>query len=480
MASGSGNGQPPEVPRGLIDRRGAPAGKGRLPSFRGFRDLTLGGVPKRAFVPNIPVRREKSAPVKIVMPVSHEKLNKLFCCHVFSDVNIVNNSWRSMKRIVERHIFVYYRSSGVTVTFTTIGVLIATHHCLKFHRHLHRCKTQQWSSEQADTKPRDKSKDRSGRGRGRGRGGRGRGRGRGASNVVQTHSIFEQAPAVQKRAPETSHFSARWGGGGGGGGGGVRKSGGGGEGSDAIKAWKFEDSGDSDTKNQGLLDVLDSNSRISNGSEEDDDLNPIPLPTVQVAEREVKKEELQPVSSTTIKQEIVDDEMPSASDEQRQQTSHSEENLPPKDKLNMQPAELLMEAHKSGEEILAFVHLPDTLPGLPLEPQKPVTPAGTSSKDAPKQEEEEEDRSSKSALRNFSEGYMGKMRIRRSGKVELVLGDHVMDVSSGVPTTALHELVTIHTETEEPSMTVLGNIMHKMVITPNFTSILQAIHSEKS
>ncbi|KAL8578785.1 hypothetical protein ACOMHN_045773 [Nucella lapillus] len=81
---------------------------------------------------------------KIVMPVSHEKLNKLFCCHVFSDVNIVNNSWRSTKRIVEHHIFVYYRSSRVTVTFTTIGVLIATHHCLKFHRHLHRCKTQQW------------------------------------------------------------------------------------------------------------------------------------------------------------------------------------------------------------------------------------------------------------------------------------------------------------------------------------------------
>ncbi|KAL8624264.1 hypothetical protein ACOMHN_027570 [Nucella lapillus] len=46
---------------------------------------------------------------KIVMPVSHEKLNKLFCCHVFSDVNIINNSWRSTKRIVERHIFVYYR-----------------------------------------------------------------------------------------------------------------------------------------------------------------------------------------------------------------------------------------------------------------------------------------------------------------------------------------------------------------------------------
>ncbi|KAL8610324.1 hypothetical protein ACOMHN_041138 [Nucella lapillus] len=53
------------------------------------------------------------------MPVSHEKLNKLFCCHVFSDVNIINNSWRSTKRIVDRHIFVYYRSSRQqTMEFT--------------------------------------------------------------------------------------------------------------------------------------------------------------------------------------------------------------------------------------------------------------------------------------------------------------------------------------------------------------------------
>lgn len=33
----------------------------RLPSLRGPRDLTLGGVPKKVFAPNIPVRKDKSA-----------------------------------------------------------------------------------------------------------------------------------------------------------------------------------------------------------------------------------------------------------------------------------------------------------------------------------------------------------------------------------------------------------------------------------
>ena len=50
--SGGGN-----IPRGLIGRRGTPAGKGaRLPSIRAPRDLTLGGVRKKTFTPNLAAR----------------------------------------------------------------------------------------------------------------------------------------------------------------------------------------------------------------------------------------------------------------------------------------------------------------------------------------------------------------------------------------------------------------------------------------
>ncbi|GFT49569.1 uncharacterized protein NPIL_690111 [Nephila pilipes] len=66
--------QPPEdkkpdfssFPRGAIGLKGLPVGRNaRLPSIRTPRDLTLGAQPKRTFMPNIPVRREK----KVVDPI---------------------------------------------------------------------------------------------------------------------------------------------------------------------------------------------------------------------------------------------------------------------------------------------------------------------------------------------------------------------------------------------------------------------------
>lgn len=35
------------------------------------------------------------------------------------------------------------------------------------------------------------------------------------------------------------------------------------------------------------------------------------------------------------------------------------------------------------------------------------------------------------SLDHFSEGYVGKLRVRKSGKAELVLGDIVLDVTMG-------------------------------------------------
>ncbi|KFM80160.1 DNA-directed RNA polymerase III subunit RPC4, partial [Stegodyphus mimosarum] len=48
------------IPRGAIGIKGLPISRNtRLPSIRSPRDLMLGAQPKRTFVPNIPVRREK-------------------------------------------------------------------------------------------------------------------------------------------------------------------------------------------------------------------------------------------------------------------------------------------------------------------------------------------------------------------------------------------------------------------------------------
>lgn len=46
-------------------------------------------------------------------------------------------------------------------------------------------------------------------------------------------------------------------------------------------------------------------------------------------------------------------------------------------------------------------------------------------------------------LSDFSEGFMGKLQIRKSGKVQLVLGDITMDVSEGAAFSFL-QVQTIH------------------------------------
>jgi hypothetical protein len=43
----------------------------------------------------------------------------------------------------------------------------------------------------------------------------------------------------------------------------------------------------------------------------------------------------------------------------------------------------------------------------------------------------------KCSLEDFSEGFLGKMRVRKSGKTELVLGNVIFDVSMGVPASFL-------------------------------------------
>ncbi|XP_066304272.1 DNA-directed RNA polymerase III subunit RPC4-like [Branchiostoma lanceolatum] len=56
-ASGASGNVTPSSP--LVARRGRGAPR-RLPSIRSPRDLTLGGVPKKTFTPNIPVRKERN------------------------------------------------------------------------------------------------------------------------------------------------------------------------------------------------------------------------------------------------------------------------------------------------------------------------------------------------------------------------------------------------------------------------------------
>lgn len=78
-----------------------------------------------------------------------------------------------------------------------------------------------------------------------------------------------------------------------------------------------------------------------------------------------------------------------------------------------------------------------------------------------------------SVLSLFSEGCLGKLQIRRSGRVVLRLGDISMDVSQGTAFSFLQQLVSVRlSEGRSGDMMVLGNVHHKLVLSPDFHTLL--------
>lgn len=146
-------------------------------------------------------------------------------------------------------------------------------------------------------------------------------------------------------------------------------------------------------------------------------------------------------------------------------------------------AELLRELSLTQEEELLFLQLPDTLPGQP--PTQDIKPIKTEvqSEDGQmvvvKQEKDREARLAENActLADLTEGQVGKLLIRKSGKVQLLLGKVTLDVTMGTACSFLQELVSVGLgDSRTGEMTVLGHIKHKLVCSPDFESLLDHKH----
>ncbi|XP_026206691.1 RNA_pol_Rpc4 domain-containing protein isoform X2 [Anabas testudineus] len=148
-------------------------------------------------------------------------------------------------------------------------------------------------------------------------------------------------------------------------------------------------------------------------------------------------------------------------------------------------AELLQELSLSSREELFFMQLPDCMPGkasaqvdhsavstTEKHPKKDIKseykrPAGLQAQEAAVKE-------GCPVLSQFPEGFLGKLRIRRSGKMELKLGDIVMDVCEGAASSFLQQLVSVClSDGRTGDMMVLGNVHHKLVLSPDFQALLR-------
>ncbi|KAK2902299.1 hypothetical protein Q8A73_012045 [Channa argus] len=302
----------------------------------------------------------------------------------------------------------------------------------------------------------------------RGRGPRDRGRGRGRPEVIQSHSIFEQGPAdmmMKKRGGYESERDAPS----------VGPS-------PIINIKKEKRETEEETKE--ILRSLNRDNFIDDPCLRSEQRScPVQLPlavsgwgfkeefsniAIKIEKADDYCDPMEPI--VEIKQEPEDIEIKKSEAAFRPPSLPEPEVLP----------NLLHKWSLCKDDKLFFMQLPDSLPGQPpTKEHRPVktevqTEDGQSvlMKTEP-QEEGPEDNSCN--LKDLREGLIGKMLVRKSGRIQLILGQVIFDVSLGTSCSFLQELVSIGTEGRTGDLTVLGKVEHKIVCSPDFEALLQSI-----
>ena len=97
-------------------------------------------------------------------------------------------------------------------------------------------------------------------------------------------------------------------------------------------------------------------------------------------------------------------------------------------------------------------------------------------------------------LDNLSEGYLGKLQLRKSGKVQLWINNVLFDVDIGTQVGFLQELYSVDcveppaaTEQEQDNSTInkgnmtnLGRVRNRVVVTQAWKDLFQATNAEES
>ncbi|XP_034025797.1 DNA-directed RNA polymerase III subunit RPC4 [Thalassophryne amazonica] len=296
----------------------------------------------------------------------------------------------------------------------------------------------------------------------RGRGQRDRGRGRGRPEVIQSHSIFEQGPGEEMMKRKVSYESER----------------------DApnvgpspiinIKKEKRE----TEEETKEILRKLERDNFVDDPCLKSEQRScPVQLPLAvsgwgfkeEFSKASVKIEKVEEDCSfmrpaAEVKRELEESEIPA---------SFKPPPLPEPDVL----PDLLNRVILSSQEELLFMQLPDSLPGQPPTREHRPVKTEVQSEDGQsvllKTESQEEPDDNSCNLKDLREGLIGKMLVRKSGRVQLILGQVILDVSLGASCSFLQELVSVGTDGRSGDLTVLGHVKHKMVCSPDFEALLE-------
>ncbi|NXT84078.1 RPC4 polymerase, partial [Zapornia atra] len=305
----------------------------------------------------------------------------------------------------------------------------------------------------------------------------GHGRGRGRPEVIQSHSIFEQGPAEMMKkkagswdkAVDMPDFGP----------------------SHIINIKKEKRETDEETKQ--ILRMLQKDDFLDDPGLKNDIRNkPVQLPLAHSGwlfkeEASAEQEDAQPWLPNLKEEKMELD--PPAVKVKEEPCDEDPQPKPPQTKGapgfpgDVSVAELLQRLSLSPEEELLFLQLPDTLPGQP--PTQDTKPIKTELQNEEgqvvvvKQEKSQEARQAENTctLADLPEGQVGKLLVRKSGKVQLVLGKVTLDVTMGTPCSFLQELVSVGIgDSRTGEMIVLGHVKHKLVCSPDFEALLEHRH----
>ncbi|KPI97669.1 PREDICTED: DNA-directed RNA polymerase III subunit RPC4 [Papilio xuthus] len=174
----------------------------------------------------------------------------------------------------------------------------------------------------------------------------------------------------------------------------------------------------------------------------------------------------QPKPTVKIKQEVVVKTEP---------TEYADCPMPEVDKKPIIPAEFedtnITNLLKSDKPTLILLQLPTSLPGRSGGGDANEDSRGKSNKET--QDDPSEGGEESCVLSGLQEGRVGRLQVRRSGRVTLLLGDTVFEVCPGTKAAFHQEAVSVSVEDAARSarLVSLGPLQHKLTILPDWQTM---------
>lgn len=86
----------------------------------------------------------------------------------------------------------------------------------------------------------------------------------------------------------------------------------------------------------------------------------------------------------------------------------------------------------------------------------------------------EHDSQLRTSLAAAPSGYAGQVRVHKSGRVSMQLGNTVLDLTEGVESGILQQVVSIHPEEDDRYLSVLGTVRQRLICNPDLEQLLDS------